>query len=87
MCTKDRAIPRVNRLFDRDQKRVHQELKGKENRNAVLDAVERKVFRSNIWCLETSHNTEATWPKLLREEKGHYHQEDLKITETKTITT
>ena len=73
---------RVNKLFQQDQKKVYQELNGKEQaRDAVPDSEESKQFWANIWSKQEAHKDDAEWLEELRQEKRNVRQENFVITE------
>ena len=48
-----------NQLFESNQKKLFDELEGKERQTAVPDAEESRVFWSNIWGQTVRHNENA----------------------------
>ena len=69
-----------NRLFESNQKKLFDELEGKERQTAVPDAEESRVFWSNIWGQTVKHNENAEWLKTLEEEVADIEvQENIRI--------
>eukprot|EP00795_Rhopilema_esculentum_P006840 gene6840-biopygen8293 len=71
----------INRMFQYDQKKVYQQLQGKDKReNTTPDADESRKFWSNIWDNETQHNKKAKWLEELKNNKPNLSQNDIEIT-------
>ena len=73
---------RINRMFLNDQKKVYEELNGKEARtNDIPNAEESKRFWGDIWTIEKEHNKDAEWLSDLKDEiKGKYEQRKVTLT-------
>ena len=67
---------RQNRLFESNQKKLFDELEGKERQTAVADAEESRIFLNDIWGQPIRHNENAEWLRTLQEE-----QVDIRIQE------
>ena len=72
----------VNRLFQRDQKRVNQQMNGTSGSFSEVrpDAEESQQFWRDIWGKDVLHNENAEWLKELKKERVEARQEDIVIT-------
>ena len=59
---------RQNRLFESNQKKLFDEIEGKERQTVVPDAEESRIFWDNIWGQPVRHNENAEWLRTLEEE-------------------
>ena len=59
---------RQNRLFESNQKKLFDEIEGKERQTVVPDAEESRIFWNNIWGQPVRHNENAEWLRTLEEE-------------------
>ena len=60
---------RQNRLFESNQKKLFDELEGKERQTAVPDAEESGIFWNDIWGQPVRHNENAEWLITLAKEQ------------------
>ena len=71
---------RQNRLFESNQKKLFDELEGKERQTAVPDVEESRIFWNDIWGQPVRHNENAEWLRTLEEEQADIGiQENIQI--------
>ena len=70
----------MNRLFQRDQRRVYQQLNGKIESSEKPDTGESRRFWSKILGKGKSHNKNTEWLKELRSERNEVKQSNIQIT-------
>ena len=71
-----------NRLFQNNQRRLFEQLEGRERDNTIIpDAEESKTFWRGIWSEEVYHNEKAEWLKEVERKLGTVEkQQNIKIT-------
>ena len=76
---------RINRLFDKDQKKVYNEFNGQNGSSdgQISNAEESKVFWSEIWSAEKKHNQDADWLLEVKQEIGNMEQRNVVMDEGK----
>ena len=68
-------------MYQQDQKRVYQEMSGKQGGEKIIPDAEKSVrYWSGIWDNDIHHNSKAEWLDDVRKEVKNISQENVVVT-------